>query len=121
MDEKKPRVAFPAKCATGLGKRGSKEGLELVISIQKVKNDHTKLKEALEDGIGVIEKVGKRKNGIGGEKGLGMAVKVVVKEEDIEGQNLTDDFTERTSQCRGIIGILAPYLSTLSIIGRAVK
>lgn len=92
IDEKKPRVSLSAKWATDLGKEDNKEGLKLVISIQKVKNDPMKLKEALEDSIRVIEKVGKRKNWIGGEKGWGMAVKVVVKEEDIGGQNLADDF-----------------------------
>lgn len=81
----KPRVELSAKWATDLGKEGNKEGLKLVISIQKVKNDPMKLKEALLDGIRVIGKVGKRKNWIGGDKGWGMAVKLLVKEGDIEG------------------------------------
>jgi len=92
IDEKKPRVALSAKWATDLEKEDNKEGLKLVISIQKMKNDPIKLKEALEDSIRVIEKVGKKKNWVGGKKGWGTAVKVVVKEEDIEGQNLADDF-----------------------------
>jgi retrograde regulation protein 2 len=62
-----------------LGKGGAKEGLTLTLSIQKVKNDPMKLMEALEDHTRVIEKVGKRKNWIGGKKGWGMAVKVVVE------------------------------------------
>jgi retrograde regulation protein 2 len=92
IDESKPRVALFATFASGLGKGGNKEGLKLVISIQKVKNDPMKLKEAVEDITRVVEKIGKRKNWIGGEKGWGMAVKVVVVEEDIQGQNSVDDF-----------------------------
>ena len=90
IDEGKPRVALSATFASGLGKKGNKEGLKLVISIQKVKNDPMKLKEAIEDATKGIEKIGKKKNWIGGEKGWGMAVKVVVREEDI-GQNTADD------------------------------
>ncbi len=83
IDEKKPRVALFATFASDLGKGGNKEGLKLVISIQKVKNDPMKVKEAVEDISKVVEKIGKRKNWIGGKNGWGMAVKVVVKEEDI--------------------------------------
>ena len=81
IDENKPRIRLSATWATDLGKRGTKEGLKLTISIERVKNDPMKLKEALEDGVGVIEKVGKRKNWIGGKEGWGMAVKVVVEED----------------------------------------
>lgn len=58
----KPQVVFSAKQALDLGKEGNKEGLKLVISIQKVKNNPIKMKEALVDSIKVIEKVGKKKN-----------------------------------------------------------
>lgn len=81
IDRHKPRVKLSAMWATDVGKSGNKEGLKLKFSIEKVKNDPMKLKEALEDGVGVIEKVGKRKNWIGGKEGWGMAVKVVVEED----------------------------------------
>jgi retrograde regulation protein 2 len=81
IDEKMPRIILSAKWATDLGKIGTKEGLKLTISIEKVKNDPVKMKEALEDHIGIIKKVGKRKNWIGGEEGWGMAVEVAVQED----------------------------------------
>jgi retrograde regulation protein 2 len=81
IDQKKPRIRLSAIWATDLGETETEAGLKLTISIEKVENDPTKLKEALEDGVGVIEKVGKRKNWIGGENGWGMVVKVVVKED----------------------------------------
>jgi retrograde regulation protein 2 len=92
INKKEPRVALSATFAPGLGKGGNKEGLKLIISIQKVKNDPMKLKEAVEDITRDVEKIGKKKNWIGGENGWGMAVKVVVREEAIEGQNPADDF-----------------------------
>jgi len=64
-----------------LGKEGVKDGLKLTLSIEKVKNDPMKLKEALEGAVGIIEKVGKKKNWIGGRDGWGMAVKVMVVED----------------------------------------
>jgi retrograde regulation protein 2 len=76
VDVKEPRVAFKAEWADDLGKEGKDEGLRLVVSIHKKKNDPMKLAQALRDHKGVIEKVGKRKNWIGGKKGWGMKVKV---------------------------------------------
>ncbi|OCK73073.1 Ppx-GppA-domain-containing protein [Lepidopterella palustris CBS 459.81] len=83
IDEMKPRVVLSSEWANHLGKKKNKHGLELTLSIQKVKRDPTRMKEALEDHVGIIEKVGKRKNWIGGEDGWGMAVHVKVVEEDI--------------------------------------
>ena len=83
VDESKPRVVLFADWSNTLGKNKSKHGLVLTMSIQKVKNDPNRLKEAIEDNVGVIEKVGKKKNWIGGRDGWGMAVKVKVVEEDI--------------------------------------
>jgi retrograde regulation protein 2 len=83
IDEAKPRVVLSAEWASNLGKRKDKQGLKVIWSIQKVRRDPAKLKEALEDHMGVIYKVGKRKNWIGGEDGWGMAVDVKVVEEDI--------------------------------------
>jgi retrograde regulation protein 2 len=81
IDQNKPRIGLSAKWATDLGKGGTEEGLQLTISIGKVKNDPMKLKENIEEGVGVIEKVGKKKNWIGKEKKWGMAVKIVVRED----------------------------------------
>lgn len=81
IDQDKPRMRLSALWAADLGKEGTKEGLKLKISIEKVKHDPLKLKETLEGGVGVIEKVGKKKNWIGGKNGWGMAVKVVVEED----------------------------------------
>jgi len=82
VDERKPRVILSAEWANHLGKKKNKLGLVLTCSIQKVKNDPAKLKETLEDHVGAIRKVGKRKNWVGGEEGWGMAVDVKVVEED---------------------------------------
>jgi len=81
IDPYKPRVGLTARWSTDLGKEGVKDGLKLTLSIEKVKNDPMKLKEALEGAVGIIEKVGKKKNWIGGRDGWGMAVKVMVVED----------------------------------------
>ncbi|PVH72413.1 Ppx-GppA-domain-containing protein [Cadophora sp. DSE1049] len=81
IDQYKPRVGLTARWSTDLGKEGDKDGLKLTMSIEKVKSDPMKLKEALEGAVGVIEKVGKKKNWIGGRDGWGMAVKVIVTED----------------------------------------
>ncbi|KAH8598420.1 Ppx/GppA phosphatase family-domain-containing protein [Bisporella sp. PMI_857] len=82
INQDKPRMRLSASWAADLGKEGTEEGLKLKIFIERVTNDPLKLKETLEDGVGVIEKVGKKKNWRGGEDGWGMAVKVVVVEKD---------------------------------------
>lgn len=80
IDTSKPRIVPSAQWASGLGKKGEKEGLKLTIAIQKVVNDPTHLKEELERDIRKIEKVGKRKNWVGGRDGWGMKVLVSVEE-----------------------------------------
>ena len=55
----------------------------MIIYIQRRENDPFKFKEALEDHIGKIAKVGKKKNWIGGKECWGMAVRTVVKEDDL--------------------------------------
>jgi retrograde regulation protein 2 len=57
-------------------------GIELKFRIQKRVDDPFMLKDTMDELLEVIEKVGKRKNWIGGKKGWGMKVKVVVVEED---------------------------------------
>lgn len=83
IDETKPRVILSGDWAWNLGKKKDKEGLRLTVSIQKVEHDPSKLKRALKDHGGVVQKVGKKKNWAGGENGWGMKVEVRVVEEDI--------------------------------------
>ncbi|KAJ5100103.1 hypothetical protein N7532_007104 [Penicillium argentinense] len=71
IDTFKPRIVPSARWATGLGKKGKKEGLELTLVIQKVDYDPTHLKGELKRDVQKIEKVGKRKNWIGGRDGWG--------------------------------------------------
>jgi retrograde regulation protein 2 len=83
IDNRKPRVVLSSEWAWNLGRKRQKEGVQLTISVQKVKHDPAKLKKALADHVKIVEKVGKKKNWIGGEDGWGMKVKVKVVEEDI--------------------------------------
>jgi len=83
VDESKPRIALSSDWAADLGKGRHKEGVRLTISVQKTKHDPARLKEALRDHVGIVEKVGKKKNWIGGPGGWGMAVAVKVVQEDI--------------------------------------
>ncbi|KAJ5378415.1 hypothetical protein N7509_011534 [Penicillium cosmopolitanum] len=87
IDTFKPRIIPSARWATGLGKKGKKDGLKLTIAIQKVEYDPTHLREELEHDVQKIEKVGKRKNWIGGRDGWGVKVLVSVEEEDLLAQN----------------------------------
>ncbi|KAH6957604.1 Ppx/GppA phosphatase family-domain-containing protein [Ilyonectria sp. MPI-CAGE-AT-0026] len=83
IEEIKPRVVLSSEWAWDLGRKKKREGVRLVISVQKVKDDPAKLKKALRDHVKIVEKIGKKKNWIGGEDGWGMKVEVKVVEEDI--------------------------------------
>ncbi|CAI7630697.1 unnamed protein product [Penicillium glandicola] len=83
IDTSKPRIIPSAQWKTGLGKKGKKEGLDLTIAIQKVAYDPSHLKQELEHDVQKIQKVGKRKNWIGGRNGWGIKVRVSVVEEDL--------------------------------------
>ncbi|KAK7432912.1 retrograde regulation protein 2 [Neonectria magnoliae] len=83
IEERKPRVVLSSEWGWDLGRKKKREGVRLVISVQKVKDDPAKLKKALRDHVKIVEKVGKKKNWIGGENGWGMKVEVKVVEEDI--------------------------------------
>ncbi|KAJ5818960.1 Ppx/GppA phosphatase [Penicillium riverlandense] len=83
IDTSKPRIAPAARWAKDFGKKKNKEGVRLEIAIQRVDYDPTHLKEELKQDVQKIEKVGKRKNWIGGRDGWGMKVQVSVVEEDI--------------------------------------
>ncbi|KXJ96276.1 Ppx/GppA phosphatase family-domain-containing protein [Microdochium bolleyi] len=81
--EEEPRVVLSANWIWNMGSAGNKEGVRLTISVQKVESDPAQLAQALRDHVRFIEKVGKKKNWIGGENGWGMKVQVEVVEEDI--------------------------------------
>ncbi|KAJ5779915.1 hypothetical protein N7457_005075 [Penicillium paradoxum] len=83
IDTSKPRILPSAQWKTDLGKKGKKEGMELIIAIQKVAYDPTHLKQELEHDVQKIHKVGKRKNWIGGRNGWGIKLSVRVLEEDL--------------------------------------
>ncbi|KAK5658989.1 hypothetical protein OQA88_1075 [Cercophora sp. LCS_1] len=83
VDESKPRLALSSEWARDLGKGHNKEGVRLIISVQKVKHDPARLKQALREHVGIVETVGKKKNWIGGPAGWGMKVEVKVVQEDI--------------------------------------
>lgn len=83
VDDVKPRVRLSARWTTGCPGGSGVDGIQLVFLVQKRQNDPMKLKEAIQDHVGVIEKVGKRKNWIGGKDGWGLAIKVLVREGDI--------------------------------------
>lgn len=80
VDEKAPRMKVDSEWASGFGKRKQKEGLRLILSIKKIKDDPLMLREALGDQVKDIKKVGKRKNWIGGRGGWGMAVDIDIRE-----------------------------------------
>ncbi|KAJ5485732.1 hypothetical protein N7530_000032 [Penicillium desertorum] len=88
IDTSKPRIIPSAQWKNGLGKKGKKEGLDLTISIQKVAYDPSHLRQELENDVQKIEKVGKRKNWIGGRNGWGIKVRVSVIEEDLVARSM---------------------------------
>ena len=81
IKEDQPRVRISARWVAGLGKNGGKDGLELRLSVAKIPHDPYLLKDTMKNLVHVVEKVGKRKNWIGGKEGWGIKVKVVVDEE----------------------------------------
>ncbi|KAM0384905.1 hypothetical protein ACHAQC_011914 [Fusarium culmorum] len=83
VDESKPRVVLSSQWAWDLGHKKKGQGLQLTISVQRMKEDPAKLKKALRDHVNIVEKIGKKKNWAGGQDGWGMKVKVKVVEEDI--------------------------------------
>ncbi|CZS88907.1 hypothetical protein WAI453_010522 [Rhynchosporium graminicola] len=80
FDEDEPRIKVDSEWASGFGKEDDKEGLRLILSIKKIKDDPMMLKEALDDHVSDIHKVGKKKNWIGGRDGWGMAIDIKIKE-----------------------------------------
>lgn len=85
VDEAKPRSLISARWVAGLGKNGDKDGIEIKFTVAKVEGDPYLMKDSIRDLAREIEKVGKRKNWIGGKEGWGIKVKAVVEEEDLWG------------------------------------
>jgi retrograde regulation protein 2 len=94
IEEEKPRANVSASWKDGMGRDGEKSGFEITFRIQKRIDDPFMLKDTMEDLLGVIEKVGKRKNWIGGKEGWGMKVKVVVIEKDWEAREKDDGWED---------------------------
>lgn len=82
IDTPKPCIIPSAQWMSGLGKKGKKVGLKLTIAIRKDSPDQTHFKEELDRDVQKIEKVGKRKNWIGGRDGWGVKILVSVEDED---------------------------------------
>lgn len=82
IDTPEPCIIPSAWWMSGLGKKGKKVGLKLTIAIRKDSSDQTHLKEELDRDIQKIEKVGKRKNWVGGRHGWGVKILVLVEDED---------------------------------------
>jgi len=83
IDESRPRISLSSEWAWDLGRKKRRKGLRLIISVQKSKHDPTRLRQALKDHVGIVEKVGKKKNWVGGPEGWGMKVEVKVVQEDM--------------------------------------
>jgi retrograde regulation protein 2 len=83
VDEFKPRVQLRARWTTNSNDGESMKGIELAFIVQKKKDDPMKLKETIRDNVGAIEKLGRRKNWIGGREGWGLPVRVSVEDGDI--------------------------------------
>ncbi|KAI9804429.1 MAG: hypothetical protein M1825_001328 [Sarcosagium campestre] len=81
FDEAKPRLGLSAKWASGLGKKGKKDGVELLVSIRHQGNDPMTEKKMLKKDLKTIDKVGKKKNWIGGKSGWGLGVRTVIVED----------------------------------------
>lgn len=89
MNSLRPRVWASARLVTDLGKKGDKFGVELTFTMQHLSSDQMRTKEVLERMAKKIEKVGKKKNWIGGRTGWGMKVKVVIVGTEISTQLAT--------------------------------
>jgi retrograde regulation protein 2 len=83
IDVDEPRIGLRAEWVENAGRKGTKEGVQLVITVQKKDNDPMKLVEAIRDHVGIMEKVGKKKRWIGPKNEWGLHVDVEVVEGDI--------------------------------------
>jgi retrograde regulation protein 2 len=83
VDARAPRIGLRAEWVEHAGKKGDKDGVKLIIIVEKKDNDPMKLAEAIRDNVGILEKVGKKKRWIGPNREWGLHVDVQVVEEEI--------------------------------------
>ncbi|KIX98329.1 uncharacterized protein Z520_05630 [Fonsecaea multimorphosa CBS 102226] len=76
VDPKHPRVKLAARWADGLGKKGLAQGVVLQLMCRR--EDPMTVPVALNPLVNEVEKVGKKKNRVGGEHGFGVPVEVEI-------------------------------------------
>lgn len=73
-----PRITFHSTWRTSMGKKGLDEGVKLTVKVRE--GDAMTERVVLRKAIEAIEKVGKKKNHVGGRDGWGRAVEVVLED-----------------------------------------
>ncbi|KAJ9605286.1 retrograde regulation protein 2 [Cladophialophora chaetospira] len=76
VDAKHPRLKFSARWADGLGKKGLSQGV--VLRLRCRQDDPMTCPMALNSLVHELEKVGKKKNRVGGEHGYGVPIQVEI-------------------------------------------
>ncbi|KIW99100.1 uncharacterized protein Z519_00763 [Cladophialophora bantiana CBS 173.52] len=76
IDPKHPRVKLSARWAEGLGKKGLSQGVVLELKCRH--EDPMTVPMALNPLVNELEKVGKKKNRVGGEHGFGVPIEVEI-------------------------------------------
>ncbi|EXJ91381.1 hypothetical protein A1O1_04493 [Capronia coronata CBS 617.96] len=80
VDVARPRLQFAARWADGLGKKGLNQGVVLQINCRREShNDAMTAPAALNPLVHELEKVGKKKNRVGGEHGYGVPIQVEIE------------------------------------------
>ncbi|OCT46410.1 Retrograde regulation protein 2 [Cladophialophora carrionii] len=77
IDAKHPRLKFSARWADGLGKKGLSQGVVLKLHCRR--DDPMTCPLALNSLVNEVEKVGKKKNRVGGEHGYGVPIEVEIE------------------------------------------
>ena len=77
INAKHPRVKFSARWADGLGKKGLNQGV--ILKLRCGREDAMTSPAALRTLINDMEKVGKKKNRVGGEHGYGVPIEVEIE------------------------------------------
>ena len=77
VDAKHPRLKFSARWSDGLGKKGLRQGWRLKLQCRR--DDPTTFPMALNSLVKEFEKVGKKKNRVGGEHGYGVPIEVEIE------------------------------------------
>jgi retrograde regulation protein 2 len=77
VDARHPRLKFSARWADGLGKKGLAQGVRLKLQCRR--EDPMTCPMALSTLVNELEKVGKKKNRVGGEHGYGVPIEVGIE------------------------------------------